>query len=79
MREAEGIKTGWQRSTCWCWRSRCTISPEGLAVGVAFGAVSAGLPSATCREPLPWRWASASENFPEGAAYPVLVRRACRA
>ncbi|MBN2547375.1 MAG: ZIP family metal transporter, partial [Spirochaetes bacterium] len=46
-KEAEGIKTHWQRSVLLVLAITLHNIPEGLAVGVAFGALAAGLPSAT--------------------------------
>ena len=45
--EAEGIKTTWHRSVLLVLAITLHNIPEGLAVGVAFGAVAAGVPSAT--------------------------------
>jgi ZIP family zinc transporter len=45
--EAEGIKTNWQRSILLVLAITLHNIPEGLAVGVAFGALAADLPSAT--------------------------------
>ena len=45
--DAEGIKTHWQRTTLLILAITLHNIPEGLAVGVAFGAVAAQLPSAT--------------------------------
>ena len=45
--EPEGIKTNWQRSVLLVLAVTLHNFPEGLAVGVAFGAVAAGIPSAT--------------------------------
>ena len=45
--EAEGVATTWRRSTLFVLAITLHNIPEGLAVGVAFGAVAAGLPSAT--------------------------------
>ena len=45
--EAEGIPTTWQRSILLVLAITLHNIPEGLAVGVAFGALAAGLPSAT--------------------------------
>jgi ZIP family zinc transporter len=45
--EAEGMKTTWKRSTLLVLAITLHNIPEGLAVGVAFGAVRAGFPSAT--------------------------------
>ncbi|MEE9308623.1 MAG: ZIP family metal transporter, partial [Spirochaetia bacterium] len=45
--EAEGISTTWQNSILLVLAITLHNFPEGLAVGVAFGALAAGLPSAT--------------------------------
>jgi ZIP family zinc transporter len=42
LQEAEGIKTSWQRSVLLVLAITLHNIPEGLAVGVAFGALSAG-------------------------------------
>jgi ZIP family zinc transporter len=55
MEEAEGIKTGWRRSTLLILAITLHNIPEGLAVGVAFGAVQ--FPDAYL-QPSPWRSAS---------------------
>jgi len=47
IEEAEGIKTSFRRSTLLILAVTLHNIPEGLAVGVAFGAVAAGFPSAT--------------------------------
>ncbi len=44
---AEGLHTGWHRVILLVLAITLHNFPEGLAVGVAFGAVAAGLPSAT--------------------------------
>ena len=46
-REAEGIKTSWHKSTLLVLAITLHNIPEGLAVGVAFGALAADLPSAS--------------------------------
>ena len=45
--EAEGIKTSWQRSVLLVLAITLHNIPEGLAVGVAFGAVASNSPAAT--------------------------------
>ena len=45
--EAEGIKTSWRRSVLLVLAITLHNIPEGLAVGVAFGAIAAGIPSAS--------------------------------
>ena len=49
--------------------------PEGLAVGVAFGAVAYGLPSATLGGAVALAIGIGLQNFPEGAAVSVPLRR----
>jgi ZIP family zinc transporter len=68
MREAEGIKTGWQRSVLLMLAITLHNIPEGLAVGVAFGAASAGLPSASLAAAVALALGIGIQNFPEGAA-----------
>ena len=51
IEEAEGIKTSWQRSTLLVLAITLHNIPEGLAVGVAFGAVVAGVIGAAARYP----------------------------
>ena len=47
MDEAEGPKTSWHRSILLVLAITLHNIPEGLAVGVAFGALASDLPSAT--------------------------------
>ncbi|RQW81700.1 MAG: ZIP family metal transporter, partial [Geobacter sp.] len=49
--------------------------PEGLAVGVAFGAVAAGLPSATIGGAIALAIGIGLQNFPEGTAVSMPLRR----
>jgi ZIP family zinc transporter len=74
-REAEGIKTGWHRSTLLVLAITLHNIPEGLAVGVAFGAVAAGLPSATLAAAIALAIGIAIQDFPEGLAVSVPLRR----
>jgi ZIP family zinc transporter len=48
--------------------------PEGLAVGVAFGAVAAGLPSATLAGAVALAIGIGLQNFPEGLAVSMPLR-----
>ena len=75
MEEAEGIKTSWQRSVLLVLAITLHNIPEGLAVGVAFGAVSAGLPSATLAGAVALAIGIGIQNFPEGAAVSIPLRR----
>jgi ZIP family zinc transporter len=73
--EAEGIKTNWQRSVLLVLAITLHNIPEGLAVGVAFGAVGANIPSATISGAIALAIGIGIQNFPEGAAVSVPLRR----
>ncbi|MFH1523426.1 MAG: ZIP family metal transporter [Chloroflexota bacterium] len=73
--EAEGIKTSWQRSILLVLAITLHNIPEGLAVGVAFGAVAAGAPSAVLAGAIALAIGIGLQNFPEGAAVSVPLRR----
>jgi len=72
---SEGIKTSWQRSTLLVLAITLHNIPEGLAVGVAFGAVAAGLPSASLGGAIALAIGIGLQNFPEGAAVSLPLRR----
>jgi len=74
-KEAEGIKTHWQRSVLLVLAITLHNIPEGLAVGVAFGALSAGLPSATLGGAVALAIGIGIQNFPEGAAVSIPLKR----
>ncbi len=73
--EAEGLKTSWRRTTLLVLAITLHNIPEGLAVGVAFGAVAAGLPSATLAAAIALAIGIGIQNFPEGLAVSVPLRR----
>jgi ZIP family zinc transporter len=73
--EPEGVKTGWQRSILLVLAITLHNIPEGLAVGVAFGAVAAGFPAATLAGAIALAIGIGLQNFPEGAAVSVPLRR----
>lgn len=73
--EAEGIKTSWQRSVLLCLAITLHNIPEGLAVGVAFGALAYNLPSATLAGAVTLALGIGIQNFPEGTAVSVPLRR----
>ncbi|MCD6527696.1 MAG: ZIP family metal transporter [Desulfuromonas sp.] len=75
MDEVEGIKTSWQRSTLLCLAITLHNIPEGLAVGVAFGALAADQPSASLAGAVALALGIAIQNFPEGTAVSVPLRR----
>ena len=74
--KSEGIKTTWQRSVLLVLAITLHNIPEGLAVGVAFGAVAAGIgTSATLAGALALAIGIGLQNFPEGAAVSIPLRR----
>ena len=73
--KSEGIKTSWQRSTLLVLAITLHNIPEGLAVGVAFGAVAADLPSATLGGAIALAIGIGLQNFPEGTAVSMPLRR----
>lgn len=75
MDKKEGVKTSLQRSTLLVLAITLHNIPEGLAVGVAFGAVAAQLPSATIGGAIALAIGIGIQNFPEGAAVSMPLRR----
>ena len=73
--EAEGVKTSWQRSILLVLAITLHNIPEGLAVGVAFGAVASNLPSASLAGAIALAIGIGLQNFPEGAAVSIPLRR----
>jgi ZIP family zinc transporter len=73
--EAEGVKTTWHRSVLLVLAITLHNIPEGLAVGVAFGAAASGIPSATVAGAVALAIGIGLQNFPEGIAVAVPLRR----
>lgn len=73
--QAEGIKTSWQRSILLVLAITLHNIPEGLAVGVAFGALGASGSVATIGGALALALGIGIQNFPEGAAVSIPLRR----
>ncbi len=73
--EPEGVKTTWQRVTLLILAITLHNFPEGLAVGVAFGALAANLPSATLAGAVALALGIGIQNFPEGMAVSMPLRR----
>jgi ZIP family zinc transporter len=73
--QAEGIKTSWQRSVLLVLAITLHNIPEGLAVGVAFGAAAADFPAASLGGAIALALGIGIQNFPEGAAVSVPLRR----
>jgi ZIP family zinc transporter len=75
MAEAEGIHTAWRRTTLLILAITLHNIPEGLAVGVAFGAVAGGFPSASLAGAAALAIGIGLQNFPEGIAVAMPLRR----
>jgi len=73
--EAEGPKTTWQRSVLLITAITLHNIPEGLAVGVAFGAAAAGIEGAGIGSAVALAIGIGIQNFPEGLAVSAPLRR----
>jgi ZIP family zinc transporter len=73
--QAEGIKTSWQRSVLLVLAITLHNIPEGLAVGVAFGALGQSGSPATFGAAVALAIGIGLQNFPEGAAVSIPLRR----
>lgn len=73
--EIEGVKTSLHRTTLLVFAITLHNFPEGLAIGVAFGAAAAGVPSATLAGAIALAIGIAIQDFPEGMAVSMPVRR----
>lgn len=72
---AEGIKTSWQRSILLILAITMHNIPEGMAIGVAFGAAAAGIPGASVPGAIALALGIGIQNFPEGLAISAPLRR----
>lgn len=78
MEEAEGVKTSWRRATLLVLAITLHNIPEGLAIGVLFGAAAHGVDpsgSATVIGAITLALGIGIQNFPEGTAVSVPLRR----
>ncbi|HPC05650.1 MAG TPA: ZIP family metal transporter [Anaerolineaceae bacterium] len=73
--ETEGISTTWRRSVLLVLAITLHNFPEGLAVGVAFGAAAVGLPQADITGAVALALGIGIQNFPEGLAVSAPLRR----
>jgi ZIP family zinc transporter len=74
-KKAEGPKTSWTRSVLLVLAITLHNIPEGLAVGVAFGAAASGYSGSTVLGAIALAVGIGLQNFPEGAAVSVPLRR----
>ncbi|MBS3914240.1 MAG: ZIP family metal transporter [Bacteroidetes bacterium] len=75
MEKREGVKTDWNRTILLILAITLHNIPEGLAVGVAFGAVAEGLPGADLGGAIALAIGIGIQDFPEGLAVAVPLRR----
>lgn len=75
IQEAEGIKTNWERVILLILAITLHNVPEGLAVGVAFGAVVSGLSDGALFSATALAIGIGIQNFPEGVAVSIPLRR----
>ena len=75
FKESEGIKTPWHRTTLLVLAITLHNIPEGLAIGVLFGGVAAGLPEASIAGAVVLAIGIGIQNFPEGIAVSMPLRR----
>ena len=73
--EKEGVKSPWHRTTLLVSAITMHNIPEGLAVGVLFGGVAAGIPEATIGGSVALALGIGIQNFPEGIAVSMPLRR----
>lgn len=73
-RETEGINTRWRRSVLLVMAITLHNIPEGLAVGVAFGAAANGTSDATLAAAVALAIGIGIQNFPEGSAVSLPLR-----
>jgi zinc transporter, ZIP family len=73
--KAEGIKTSWQRSVLLVLAITLHNIPEGLAVGVSFGALASNPDAGALTGAIALAIGIGLQNFPEGAAVSIPLRR----
>ena len=74
-RSPEGPPSSWQRSVLLVFAITLHNIPEGLAVGVAFGAAASGQDNATIAAAVALALGIGLQNFPEGLAVSAPLRR----
>ena len=73
--EKEGLKTTWDRTILLVLAITLHNIPEGLAIGVSFGAVAMGDPHFTMSAAIALTIGIGIQNFPEGIAVAMPLRR----
>jgi len=75
IEKSEGVKTNWNRTVLLVLAITLHNIPEGLAVGVAFGAVAEGIPGADLAGAIALTIGIGIQDFPEGLAVSLPLRR----
>ncbi len=75
MGKAEGVKTSWQRSVLLVLAITIHNIPEGLAVGISFGALTSTADTGALSGAIALAIGIGLQNFPEGAAVSIPLRR----
>ena len=75
MEEAEGMHSKFHKTTLLVLAITIHNIPEGLAIGVAFGAAASGMESATLAGAIVLAIGIGIQNFPEGFAVSAPLRR----
>ncbi len=73
--ETEGVKTKWHKTTLLILAITLHNIPEGLAVGVLFGAAAIGMDQVTISSAIVLAIGIGLQNFPEGIAVSMPLRR----
>ena len=73
--QKEGIKTSWERSVLLVLAVTLHNIPEGLAVGIAFGALANSADTGVLGAAIALAIGMGLQNFPEGAAVSIPLRR----
>lgn len=72
---AEGVNVKWHKTILLVLAITLHNIPEGLAVGVLFGGVAAGIPEASIAGAVTLAMGIGLQNFPEGIAVSMPLRR----
>lgn len=73
--KAEGFKTHWHRSTLLILAMTLHNIPEGLAIGISFGAITAGSSVASLQSAIALAIGIGIQDIPEGLAVSLPLRR----
>ena len=75
LEKAEGVKTSWHRTTLLVMAMSLHNIPEGLIIGISFGAFAQGLPGTTLAAAIALAIGIGIQDFPEGLAVSMPLHR----